>query len=301
MRLIHLTDPHLSHLEGVKLSALRGKRWSGFASWHKNRRKKYLPGVLEKLCQAVKAENADQIMLSGDLVQIGLESEIDQATRWLASLGSVDKVMLVPGNHDAYARESIALFSDQWSEYLFHGNLSGQFPVVRKLGRLSLIGLSTACVTPLFMARGALEGSQLERLSLLLEQASAEQQIVCLMIHHPPLPKMAKWRKALANAGALRAVLERFPPALILHGHLHHNREQHWGNARIFCTAAASSVSDASYRVIDIEEGDGYWSLRMVLKSIAIQDEGELTFPEIDEQVWTVPEQALTNAGGGSR
>lgn len=291
MRLIHLTDPHLSQLDGLKYSALRGKRWSGYISWRKNRRKRYLPAVLEKLTAAVKAENADQILLTGDLVQIGLENEIRQAAEWLVSLGAAERVMLVPGNHDVYARGSAAAVYDCWAEYLFHGGLPGHFPVLRKLAKLSLIGLSTACVSPPFMASGNLETDQLEELARLLETAAAEQQLTCLLIHHPPLPRMTGWRKALANAQALQDVLERFPPPLIFHGHLHRNREQQWGDTRIFCTAAASSVSDASYRVIDIEDDGECWSLRMALKSVVIKNTGELGFLTIDEQTWSVPKQ----------
>ena len=288
MRLIHLTDPHLSNLDGLELSTLRGKRWSGYASWRNNRQKKYLPGVLEKLTTAVKAENADQILLTGDLVQIGLQSEITQAAEWLGSLGSADRVMLVPGNHDVYARGSAAAIYDCWADYLFQGGQPGHFPVMRKLGKLSLIGLSTACVSPLFMATGKLDTDQLEELARLLESADQEQQLICLLIHHPPLPQMTKWRKALANAQDLQDILERFPPPLIFHGHLHHNREQQWGGSRIFCTAAASSVNDASYRVIDIEDKDECWSLRMALKSVAIDSAGELEFLTVDEQSWFV-------------
>ena len=291
IRLVHLTDPHLSRLDDVKFWDIRGKRWSGYVSWHKNRQKKYLTSVLDYLSAAVRAENVDQILLTGDLIQIGLESEITQATRWLATLGSAEQVMLVPGNHDIYAKGSAALVHQAWSEYLFHGNQSdaaGRFPVLRKLGKLSLIGLSTACVTPVFMASGKLGGEQLERLAELLKQAACEQQMVCLLIHHPPLPGMTDWRKGLADADALQTVLESYPPLLIFHGHLHHNREQQWGDSRIYCTAAASSVSDASYRVIDIEDEGDYLSFRMSLKSVAMENAGELEFVTVDEQSWRV-------------
>lgn len=289
MRLVHLTDPHLSKLDGIRFSALWGKRWSGYLSWSRNRSKDYLPEVLEKLSTAVKAENADKILLTGDLVQIGLPGEIRQAAKWLASLGPADRVMLVPGNHDVYARSSVAAVYGDWGEYLFHGGSPGHFPVLRKLGKLSLIGLSTAVVSPLFMATGKLGIGQLEELARLLEAAAAEQQLTCLLIHHPPLHGMTKWRKALVNARALQDVLGGYPPALIFHGHLHHNREQQWGDTRIFCTAAASSVSDASYRVIDIDEHGDYWSLRMALKSVTIESSGELGFPVVDEHNWTLP------------
>ena len=293
-RLVHLTDPHLSRLDDVKFSDIRGKRWSGYISWHKNRQKKYLIAVLDCLSDAVRAENADQILLTGDLIQIGLESEITQARQWLATLGPAEQLMLVPGNHDIYAKGSAALVHQAWSEYLFHGEhpdaagTADQFPVLRKLGKLSLIGLSTACVTPVFMASGKMGGEQLERLAEMLKQAAYEQQMVCLLIHHPPLPGMIDWRKGLADAVALQTVLESYPPLLIFHGHLHHNREQQWGDSRIYCTAAASSASDASYRVIDIEDKGDYVDFRMHLKSIVVENAGEPGFATVDEQSWQV-------------
>ena len=295
MRLIHMTDPHLSKLDDEKFSSLRGKRWSGYLSWRKNRRKWFLPTVLDRLTDAVKVENADLILLTGDLIQIGLKTEIEQATEWLTALGSAGQVMLVPGNHDIYAKDSADAVCQAWSEYLFQGDQAGsvgnagQYPVMRKLGKISFIGLSTACVTPIFMASGTLGEPQLKKLAELLEQAASEDQMVCLLIHHPPLPGMTKWRKALTDAAALQSVLERHPPLLIFHGHLHHNRELHWGDSRIYCTAAGSSVSDASYRVIDIEDQGSCWAFRMALKSVAINSADELEFAEVDEQSWQIP------------
>ncbi len=293
MRLVHLTDPHLSTLESESLLTLRGKRWSGYLSWRKNRRKHFLPAVLNALVDSIKAESADQILLTGDLVHIGLQTEIAQATEWLSSLGAPESVMLVPGNHDIYGSGSAESVFQAWSEYLFQPDqpagsryTADQFPVVRKLGNLSLIGLSTGCITPVFMATGKLGEAQLQRLDGLLQQAAAEGQMVVLLIHHPPLPGMTNWRKALTDATSLEAVLKRHPPALIFYGHLHHNHEQQWGDARVYCTAAASSISDASYRVIDIKDSDEGRTFRMRLKSIDIDDDGQLAFVTIDEQSW---------------
>lgn len=295
MRLIHLTDPHMSSLDDEKFSALRGKRWSGYLSWRKNRCKRYLPAVLDKLTKAVKAENADQILLTGDLIHIGLETEIAQATEWLAELGTAKQLMLVPGNHDIYAKGCTDAVHQAWSNYLFHGQQpgsadeAGQFPALRKLGNVSLIGLSTACVTPVFMATGKLGGLQLQKLAELMQQAADEKQTVCLLIHHPPLPGMTNGRKALADADALQTVLERHPPSLVFHGHLHHNREQQWGDSRIYCTAAASSAGDASFRIMDIEDKGDCREFRMILKTITDEDKGGLEFVTVDEQVWQTP------------
>ena len=296
MRLVHLTDPHMSTLDGEKLLSLRGKRWSGYLSWRKNRRNHFLPAVLNNLVKAVRAENADQILLTGDLVHIGLGSEITQAAEWLTTLGPGGKVMLVPGNHDIYSKGSEEAVLQSWSDYLFQPadgaepeQPAGQFPVVRKLGKLSLIGVTTGCVTPVFMATGKLGNEQLQRLTELLQQAASEGQVVVLLIHHPPLPGMTNWRKALVDSVALETVLKQYPPSLIFYGHMHYNRDQQWGDSRIYCTASASSVSDASYRVIDIDEGDNYLNFRMSLKSLSIGAGASPGFVTIDEQRWQVP------------
>lgn len=294
MRLVHLTDPHLSSLDDVGFSSLGGKRWSGYLSWRKNRRERYLPAVLNRMADVIRSENADRILLTGDLIQIGLDSEIAEASAWLKTLGSAGQVMLVPGNHDMYARGSSGSVRQAWSEYMFASEKaeteqrSNEFPVLHKSGKISFIGLTSACVTPLFMATGKLGEEQLGRLAELLKQAAGQGQLVCLLIHHPPLPGMTKWRKALVDAEALQAVLEVHPPALIFHGHLHHNRELEWGHSHIYCTAAASSASDASYRVLDIEENENSWGLQMTLKSISIESTGEPGFAVVDEQRWEI-------------
>lgn len=295
MRLVHLTDPHMSSLADVSFTSLRGKRWSGFLSWRKNRRRRYRPSVLERLVAAVHSDNPDRILLTGDLIQIGLRSEIAQARDWLNSLGPASRVILVPGNHDVYAKGSANAAEQAWHDYLFPEVLQdselnpGTFPTLRRQGRLSFIGLSSACVSPVFMATGKLGSDQLNKLDALLQREAEAGQLVSLLIHHPPLPGMTDWRKGLSDTRALKRVLENHPPALIFHGHLHHNRELQWRNSRIFCTSAASSCSDASYRMIDIDESDDHWKLTMTLKSISIESETEPEFVVVDQQCWELP------------
>jgi 3',5'-cyclic AMP phosphodiesterase CpdA len=293
VRLVHMTDPHLSSLDNVSISSLLGKRLSGYLSWKKNRSKHYLPAVLERLESAVRAEDPDQVLLTGDLVQIGLEHEIRQAADWMTALARPEKVMLVPGNHDVYAGGSAAMVSRFWSNYLFQpassaagGDLTDRYPVLRRFGKIDLIGLSTACVTPVFMATGRLGRAQLDRLGTLLHGSAAEGQLVVLLIHHPPLPGLCSRRKALTDDDALEGILRRYPPAMVFYGHLHRNHELQLGDTRIYCTASASSVSDASYRVVDIGEmGDG-WTIRMRLKTLDVGDGGEPVFVTTDDQSW---------------
>lgn len=279
MRFIHLSDPHLSSLDGRSIRSIAGKRHSGYLSWKFRRRLIYSREVLERLTTAIRAEAADQLILSGDLVQIGLEEEINEVSHWLAELAPAEQIFFVPGNHDVYARDSWAALRRHW-HFVLPPPVSGAddcstsaYPYLRDMGTVWLIGVSSACVTPVFSARGSMGQDQLDRLDTMLGEARKLGRMACLVIHHPPLPHTSSWRRALKEDRALKALISRQRPALVCYGHQHKNLEFTEGAARIFCTAPASGVQNASYRIFDIdpiEQGDRQsWSIRMRLKSIA--------------------------------
>ena len=112
MRLIHVTDPHLSSLAQFSFSSARGKRRSGYLSWYRNRRHIHRREILDQLVQAAQADCPDQFLVTGDLVHIGLEDEMIQAGEWLRALGGPERVTLIPGNHDVYAPASQAATYD---------------------------------------------------------------------------------------------------------------------------------------------------------------------------------------------
>ncbi|MEZ5558668.1 MAG: metallophosphoesterase [Pseudomonadales bacterium] len=299
MRLVHLTDPHLTSLSGQSFIGLAGKRWTGYLSWRRKRRFVHRPEVLEQLTRAVRDEAAQQIVLTGDLAHIGLPQEIAQAVGWLESLGSPAQVRLVPGNHDVYARDSWPAVAQLWADYIgltgaaadaAAGDPAAPYPVLREIecdgGRVRIVGLSSACRTPLFMASGRLGAGQLARFEAMLDAANA---FTCVLIHHPPLPGMESWRKGLHDAAALARLLDRHPPMLVLHGHGHHNVTATTpGGSVVLGTASASSASAAApacYRVLDVtRNGDG-WHIDMCLKQVG----GEGPPQVIDQRSWRLP------------
>jgi 3',5'-cyclic AMP phosphodiesterase CpdA len=274
MRLIHLTDPHLSSLEGQTFGSVRGKRRSGYLSWSRNRRLVHKRHILDVLTKSIQAESAGQIVLSGDMVQIGLDDEIRQVSNWLDELAPSEQIFFVPGNHDVYAADSWASMRRHWSSVLptpvndIEDTSTSAYPLIRNIGGIQLIGVSSACVTPIFSARGAVGKRQMNQLWKQLQECQLKSRLSCLVIHHPPLPEMAKWRKALKEVHALKSLLQEHQPALVLCGHLHHNTETLLGKSRVYCTSSASSTRNASYRVFDVEETDRGWNFRMQLKTI---------------------------------
>ena len=299
MRLIHLTDPHLSNLDSCSFFKVKGKRKSGYLSWYTKRQYIHRPEILERLTQAIHDESPDQILLTGDLVHIGLEHEIVEAARWLRRLGTPQQVMLIPGNHDNYAPDSLCAMRRHWGDYLPAqdteiNDYTAAYPVERTAKGLRILGVNSSCVTRIFSATGELGKAQLSRLRQTLAgpesspagKSSNRSAFTCLLIHHPPLPGMTKQRKALRDAGDLQLVIEEQQPDLVLYGHIHCNREGQHGEVRTFCTASASSVNNSSYRVFDVEQTKDGWHCHMRLMSLDNQNGTEAGFKPAGELSW---------------
>ncbi len=218
MRLIHITDPHLSSLASFSFLTVKGKRKSGYLSWYRQRRYIHRPEILERLTQAVHDESPDQILLTGDLIHIGLEDEMIEAARWLKTLGPPGQVQLIPGNHDNYAPDSLAAMNRHWGEYLPApeegiNDYAGAYPVVRVIDGIQLIAVNTSCVTRIFSAEGELGKAQLSRLREAMDAPLSHlpdgtpdlSVFTCLLIHHPPLPGMANSVKPFVMHGNYRS------------------------------------------------------------------------------------------------
>jgi 3',5'-cyclic AMP phosphodiesterase CpdA len=219
--LAHLSDPHLPPLPTARLGDLAGKRALGYLNWVRNRHKFHRRDVLDALLADLQAQAPDQIAVTGDLVNLALPAEFQPARTWLESVGSPDRVAIVPGNHDAYVRITRHRFTETFHDYL-RGDLSGvgrPFPFLRRRGPLALIGVSSAVPTPPLMATGRLGFSQLEALERILKDLAAAQAFRVLLIHHPL--RSDSRVKRLTDSKPLLALLERHGVDLILHGHDH--------------------------------------------------------------------------------
>ncbi len=227
-RLAHLSDIHLGPLPPVRRIDLMSKRLTGYINWHRNRKDDGAGTRQLRLVADMRSHQPDHIAITGDLVNIGLPAEIDNARAWLESLGPPDKVTVIPGNHDAYVRSSIETYLSAWQPFmrgdsdLAAAPTSAAFPFLRRRGRIALIAVSTALATPPFMATGTIGSAQLRALAELLRLAGRQGLFRIVLIHHPPLPKPL-WRRTrrLTDAANFRDVIAAEGAGLVLHGHDH--------------------------------------------------------------------------------
>jgi 3',5'-cyclic AMP phosphodiesterase CpdA len=117
-RLAHLSDPHLPPLPAPRLRELAGKRALGYLNWTRNRGRFHRREVLDTLVSDMQAQTPDHIAITGDLVNLALEAEFPPARSWVESVGTPDRVTVIPGNHDAYVRPTEHRFAEVFGDYL---------------------------------------------------------------------------------------------------------------------------------------------------------------------------------------
>lgn len=219
--LAHLSDAHIGPIPRPNLAELLGKRMTGYANWLYKRAGQHDMGVLARIVADLKAQSPDHVLMTGDIVNIGLAAEIAQAREWLATLGTPEQVSFTPGNHDAYVVDATQLIHKTLAPWTAGEEAGAGFPYLRKRGGIALIGLDSGVPTGPFIASGRLGAAQLSRLSDLLAQSKAEGLTRVLFIHHPPHVGGARILRGLDDAGGFEAVIAQQGAELILHGHNH--------------------------------------------------------------------------------
>lgn len=283
MRLIHLTDPHLTtppDWQSLFGRSHFGKRFLGYASWARKRRYSMRRAWLDELQAEVAARSPERILLTGDLTQIGTIEEICQARSWLEQFAPPGQINLVPGNHDCYASDSWPNLERELVAYLPEKGQQG-FPTLIREGDVAIFGLASAVPTRPVSACGLLGTQQLERLGESLKAHPDAFRI--LMLHHPPLPGMIKFRKRLRDAARLEALLRASPVDLILYGHRHRNQSTERSDARLYCTAPASAAAGC-FRQINIDRVGSEWRVSQEL----VQRVGEGSFETVEVSRWKV-------------
>ena len=106
------------------------------------------------MARDLRATRPDHIAVTGDVTQLGLPGEFQEARQWLNHLGRPSQVTVIPGNHDTYIAEPRSQTLDLWREYMASdegtdiafGTTSENrgFPLLRIRNGIAMIGVSTA-------------------------------------------------------------------------------------------------------------------------------------------------------------
>jgi len=271
--LAHLSDPHLAPLPQPALHELANKRLLGYLNWLRSRKAIHARPVLDDIVKDMLEQSPDHIAVGGDLINLALGQEFTNALAWLDSLGGPERVSVVPGNHDAYVPVERDTGLGLWDAYMRSQVERDGFPYLRRFGKVALIGLNTGVPTPPFFSSGRLDHDQLSALEKLLAELGANENFRIVLLHHPPLPGLARWRHALREADALRDVLARAGAELVLYGHTHIQAitllPARTGDIPVIGAPSASSASfaldtrSARYNLFRIQRNGDRWHCEM--------------------------------------
>ena len=233
LRIAHVSDVHvLSGFGAEWRRMLFNKRITGWANVLGRRGRVYRPEFLRVVLEEA-AGRADHVVVTGDVTNMGHESEYREARRLLDEVSRRTDVTVVPGNHDVYlpAEGHERRFARHFAPFVAGERAAlavrvpaGDYPIVKLRGPAAIVGLSSAVPRPPFVSAGVLGASQLSALERLLALPEVASRTAVLLVHHPPLDarsRIVRRRDGLIDADRLRLVLDRVPRGLLLFGHIH--------------------------------------------------------------------------------
>ena len=220
--LAHISDVHLAPLPPVQPRDLVNKRITGFLNW-KIKRSRTLDGEgLNTLVRHMREHEPDFIAVTGDLMNLSLDAEINTAFNWLKTVGPVETVSVSPGNHDAYVPGQLEKALERWDGYVLGETIDeNQFPFVRRVGEVAVIVCNSAVPTLPWMASGYFDAGQQTRLTRCLQLLGDAGYFRVIMIHHPPNQEAGHPRFGLHGARRFREAVAKAGAELVLHGHSH--------------------------------------------------------------------------------
>lgn len=290
--LAHVSDLHATPVVVRRRRDFASKRFFGWLSWRQKRAEIHRHEVLDALIGDLGSTRPDHLAVTGDLTNVATAEEFVEARAWLEKLGDPRDVSVVPGNHDAYVGVDPAESWDLWAEYLRSDDSPDEtrFPTLRSRGPLAILGVNSALPTGYFLATGTVGKPQREALERQLVALGEAGRCRVVLIHHPITAGAVSPRRALTDAGALRAVLARAGAELVLHGHGHRTLFSQTpgpkGPIPVVGVRSASDATDrgdkrAQYHVYEIASaGNGY---RIAARVRGYAGGGE--FSALDERV----------------
>lgn len=228
IRICHFSDLHLPLPEPAPLWRLVGKRCLGYPNLKFIRGKTYRLDAFEPLLEQMAGEQADLVVMTGDLSSLAFGFEFKQIDRLFRRYGlTPDTTVVLPGNHDRYTigADLTGAFEKGMAPWLATGfDRDGGYPISTTVGPVTVYALDTARWRNPVRAAGYIAPNQILRLLEKMESDSSGDTWPVIAMHHPPFhlapARLRDYRNGLDG-------LDRFIDALktknatVLHGHLH--------------------------------------------------------------------------------
>ncbi|MCC6809218.1 MAG: metallophosphoesterase [Deltaproteobacteria bacterium] len=257
MRVAQLSDLHL--LEPGFSARSFGSQWRarflsiGRPLDAKARRTRFVDAL-----KAAVQRGFDHLLVSGDLTEEGEPEQFEVAAEALAEAKiASDRVTLLAGNHDIYAR------SDGWKRAL-----AGPLAAAAQASRfgepidtrgVTFIPVDTTRAQHYVLSAGELDHAQWDKVRALVADRTKKGRAVVLFMHHPPRRHVfspMQWIDGLRNAHLVHTLLKDFPNVHVIHGHTHRAVQEIWpGNARARVFSSESVVeSKDPLRVYNVDD-----------------------------------------------
>ena len=168
--------------------------------------------TLDRLVDDMRAQNPDHIAVTGDLTNIAMHEEFENA-RLLAGGARAARTWSppFPATTTPTCPARITATAPLWAPWMLNDDAEhvdkALFPFMRRKRHVALIGVSSAVASVPFMATGRVGSDQTRRLWPLLDEARAEGLFRIILIHHPP--KLIDPRQRLAQAHRRQALPRR--------------------------------------------------------------------------------------------
>lgn len=261
-RIAHISDVHML---GASPSEPRG-RWSfrhRFLSFGRS----LDPGVRKRrLALALahaRSAGADQVVISGDLTEVGLRTEFVALGESLHESGfAPERITLVPGNHDLYSSP------DAW-RWAIRGPLAAfaASSATDTAGRIvecagaRLLPVDATFHQPVTRSAGVLSPETLSAMERRVSDPGLADKPLVVVQHHPPFLRgtcVWQWIDGLVGSRRLMDMLSAFRHVFVMHGHLHTLVTRSIGDERPRILGATAVVEDRDgprVRMFDASHG----------------------------------------------
>jgi 3',5'-cyclic AMP phosphodiesterase CpdA len=224
--IIQLTDIHVWDPSSLRPSDLLTKRGTGLVNYRLRRKAEYDVAILRAAVHRAVSERPDLVLVTGDLTNLGLESELAAAAAELRPvLDAGLRTAVIPGNHDAYLPVCVqGQFERTLAEHQrADARDGGPYPYLVTLSDVDVCCFSSAVPTAPFLAHGRIGNEQIAAARRLLTGRPSRRPLVFAVHHHGTRAphKRFEFHRALRDAGAVRALAHEVGADLLVHGHNH--------------------------------------------------------------------------------